>query len=148
MPELPNHRPVPAEGEQKGPSKNELKKLAKQAEKEKKAAEKAAKQAELKAAQAAAEVVSDFTYSQLRQLKTRYPGLCCSELRKPSPAPVSRAYWWVLSGPSSDLLTDICQGRERIQISTLTEADVGKTVFFRARIQTLRAQGRSFGHCI
>ena len=40
-----------------GPSKNELKKLAKQAEKDKKAAEKAAKQAELKATQAAADVV-------------------------------------------------------------------------------------------
>lgn len=43
--------------EGKAPSKNELKRLAKQAEKDKKAAEKAAKQAELKAAQAAADVV-------------------------------------------------------------------------------------------
>lgn len=41
-----------------GPSKGELKRLAKQAEKDKKAAEKAAKQAELAAAKAAADVVS------------------------------------------------------------------------------------------
>ncbi|KAG8849711.1 aspartate transaminase aat1 [Tulasnella sp. 330] len=32
-------------------------------------------------------------------------------------------------------------GRERIKIDTLTTADVGKSVLFRARVQTLRAQG-------
>ncbi|KAL6302172.1 aspartyl-tRNA synthetase [Sparassis latifolia] len=45
-----------AAGEEKGPSKSELKKRAKEAEKAKKAAEKAAKQAELEAQRAAAEV--------------------------------------------------------------------------------------------
>ncbi|KAI0704863.1 hypothetical protein BC835DRAFT_1315457 [Cytidiella melzeri] len=45
-----------AEGGEKGPSKNELKKRAKEAEKAKKAAEKQAKQAELAKQQAAAEV--------------------------------------------------------------------------------------------
>lgn len=47
-----------AEGD-KGPSKSELKKRAKQAEKERKAAEKAAKQAELDQQKAAAEMVRD-----------------------------------------------------------------------------------------
>ncbi|KAI0094667.1 hypothetical protein BDY19DRAFT_913939 [Irpex rosettiformis] len=46
----------PADGGEKGPSKNELKKRAKEADKAKKAAEKAAKQAELAAQKAAAEV--------------------------------------------------------------------------------------------
>ncbi|KAG8905690.1 aspartate--tRNA ligase dps1 [Tulasnella sp. 403] len=90
-----------------GPSKNELKRLAKQAEKEKKAAEKAAKQAEQKAAQAAAEVdyaTQNYGVLPLNQSQER-------------------------------------TGRERIQISTLTPEDVGKTVLFRARVQTLRAQG-------
>ncbi|THH28883.1 hypothetical protein EUX98_g5297 [Antrodiella citrinella] len=48
--------PVAEGGEEKGPSKNELKKRAKEAEKAKKAAEKAAKQAELDAQKAAADV--------------------------------------------------------------------------------------------
>ncbi|THH02892.1 hypothetical protein EW026_g38 [Hermanssonia centrifuga] len=43
-------------GDEKGPSKNEIKKRAKEAEKAKKAAEKAAKQAELEAQKAAADV--------------------------------------------------------------------------------------------
>ncbi|KAG8707399.1 aspartate--tRNA ligase dps1 [Ceratobasidium sp. 394] len=51
-----NTAPAPAEGEEKGPSKNELKKRAKEAEKAKKAAERAAKEAEQAAARAAAEV--------------------------------------------------------------------------------------------
>ncbi|KAF8607573.1 aspartate-tRNA ligase [Ceratobasidium sp. AG-I] len=46
----------PTEGQDKGPSKNELKKRAKEAEKAKKAAERAAKEAEQAAARAAAEV--------------------------------------------------------------------------------------------
>ncbi|QRV87478.1 asparaginyl-tRNA synthetase [Ceratobasidium sp. AG-Ba] len=46
----------PVEGQEKGPSKNELKKRAKEAEKAKKAAERAAKEAEQAAARAAAEV--------------------------------------------------------------------------------------------
>ena len=45
----------------KGPSKSELKKRAKQAEKDRKAAEKAAKQAELDQQKAAAEVVRDLS---------------------------------------------------------------------------------------
>ena len=50
----------PAEGAEapKAPSKNELKKRAKEEEKARKAAEKAARQAELEAQKAAAEVVS------------------------------------------------------------------------------------------
>lgn len=51
-----------AEGTEKGPSKNELKKRAKEAEKAKKAAERSAKQAEEAARKAAAEVVSTFTF--------------------------------------------------------------------------------------
>ncbi|KAG8978621.1 aspartate--tRNA ligase dps1 [Tulasnella sp. 425] len=34
------------------------------------------------------------------------------------------------------------EGRERIQIANLTDADVGKTVLFRARVQTSRPQGK------
>lgn len=47
-------------GEPKGPSKNELKKRAKEAEKARKAQEKAARQAELEKQKAEAEVVSCF----------------------------------------------------------------------------------------
>ncbi|KAG9127355.1 aspartate--tRNA ligase dps1 [Ceratobasidium sp. 392] len=47
---------VPSEDQEKGPSKNELKKRAKEAEKAKKAAERAAKEAEQAAARAAADV--------------------------------------------------------------------------------------------
>ncbi len=47
-------------GDEKGPSKNEIKKRAKEAEKAKKAAEKAAKQAELEAQKAAADVVGPY----------------------------------------------------------------------------------------
>ncbi|KAG8970692.1 aspartate--tRNA ligase dps1 [Tulasnella sp. 419] len=90
-----------------GPSKNELKRLAKQAEKEKKAAEKAAKQAELKAAQAAAEV--DYSVE----------------------------FYGALPLNQSQERT----GAERISIATLTPQDVGRTVLFRARVHTLRAQG-------
>jgi hypothetical protein len=55
-----SHPRPPAD--EKGPSKNELKKLAKAAEKEKQRAEKAAKQAELAKQKEAAEVVSDQQY--------------------------------------------------------------------------------------
>ncbi|KAG8928058.1 aspartate--tRNA ligase dps1 [Tulasnella sp. 418] len=109
-----------------GPSKNELKRLAKQAEKEKKAAEKAAKQAELKAAQAAAEVdysVEFYGALPLNQSQER-------------------------TGDNSHLLfqittqiSDFTPGAERISIATLTPQDVGRTVLFRARVHTLRAQG-------
>ena len=53
----PDRPPVEGGEEAKGPSKNELKKRAKEAEKAKKAAEKAAKQAELTAQKAATDVV-------------------------------------------------------------------------------------------
>ncbi|KAG8954961.1 aspartate--tRNA ligase dps1 [Tulasnella sp. 424] len=96
----------PEEG--KVPSKNELKRLAKQAEKDKKAAEKAAKQAELKAAQAAADV--DFAAQN-------YGALPLNQSQERT-------------------------GRERIQIANLTDADVGKTVLFRARVQTSRPQSK------
>ncbi|KAJ3003001.1 hypothetical protein NUW54_g5535 [Trametes sanguinea] len=57
-------QPAPAEGAEapKGPSKNELKKRAKEEEKARKAAEKAARQAELEAQKAAAEVVCGSRY--------------------------------------------------------------------------------------
>ncbi|KIO33847.1 hypothetical protein M407DRAFT_240953 [Tulasnella calospora MUT 4182] len=97
-----------AEAEGKVPSKNELKRLAKQAEKDKKAAEKAAKQAELKAAQAAADV--DFAAQN----------------------------YGVLPLNQSQERT----GRERIQFANLTDADIGKTVLFRARVQTSRPQSK------
>lgn len=66
--------PVVESGEAKGPSKNELKKRAKEAEKAKKAAEKAAKQAELEAQKAAAEVdfaVENYGKAPLNQSQER-----------------------------------------------------------------------------
>ncbi|KAG8992715.1 aspartate--tRNA ligase dps1 [Tulasnella sp. JGI-2019a] len=90
-----------------GPSKGELKRLAKQAEKDKKAAEKAAKQAELNAAKAAADV--DYASQNY------------------GPLPLNQSQERT--------------GRERIKIDTLTPADFGKSVLFRARLQTSRAQG-------
>ncbi|KAG8985479.1 aspartate--tRNA ligase dps1, partial [Tulasnella sp. 427] len=97
-----------AQPEGKAPSKNELKRVAKQAEKDKKAAEKAAKQAELKAAQAAADV--DFA-------SQNYGALPLNQSQERT-------------------------GRERIQIANLTDADIGKTVLFRARVQTSRPQSK------
>ncbi|KAG8985489.1 aspartate--tRNA ligase dps1, partial [Tulasnella sp. 427] len=97
-----------AQPEEKVPSKNELKRLAKQAEKDKKAAEKAAKQAELKAAQAAADV--DFA-------SQNYGALPLNQSQERT-------------------------GRERIQIANLTDADIGKTILFRARVQTSRPQSK------
>lgn len=49
-----------ADGEKKGPSKNELKKMAKEAEKEKRRLEREAKEAAAKAAREAADVVRFF----------------------------------------------------------------------------------------
>ena len=59
------------EAVEKGPSKNELKKRAKEAEKAKKAAEKAAKQAELAAQKAAADVVC------IVLIYLKYPSISC-----------------------------------------------------------------------
>lgn len=56
--ETPSNEDQIASVEPKGPSKNELKKAAKEAEKEKKKAERAAQQAEAAKAKAATEVVS------------------------------------------------------------------------------------------
>ncbi|KAI0067676.1 aspartyl-tRNA synthetase [Artomyces pyxidatus] len=102
-----------AEGGDKGPSKNELKKKAKAAEKEKKAAEKAAKLAEQERARAAAEeqeaqndVSSEF-YGKLplnqSQARPRLP---------------------------------------RHKIADLSPALDGQTVTLRARVHTLRAQAK------
>ena len=57
VPSSDTNHPRAADDAEKGPSKSELKKRAKEAEKAKKAAEKAARQAELDAQKAAAEVV-------------------------------------------------------------------------------------------
>ncbi|KAI0043211.1 aspartyl-tRNA synthetase [Auriscalpium vulgare] len=108
-----NKQPAQTEGgDEKGPSKNELKKRAKAAEKEKKAAEKAAKLAEEEAARAAAEEY-EATHDFASEFYGKLP-LNQSQARPRLP---------------------------RHKISDLTPEKDGQVVTLRARVHTLRAQG-------
>lgn len=111
-----------AEGD-KGPSKSELKKRAKQAEKERKAAEKAAKQAELDQQKAAAEVVCYRSWYDHVQLLTRMQDFATDNYGQ---LPLNQS--------------QTRSGRSREQIRTFS-GRVGETVLFRARVHNSRAQG-------
>lgn len=115
---------VPAEGSEKGPSKNELKKRAKEAEKAKKAAEKAAKQKELEAQKAAADEVRRLS-SGLQSLVNR----------------LLQDYAAANYGKEPLNQSQSRPRRERVQIKSLNPNLDGQTVLLRARVQTSRAQG-------
>ena len=121
--------PSAAEGAEapKGPSKNELKKRAKEEEKARKAAEKAARQAELEAQKAAAEVVS---------------ALCERTDDRTPLNPVSmQDYATEFYGKLPLNQSQTRPRRTRVQIASLSPEMDGQTVLLRARVQTSRAQG-------
>lgn len=114
-------------GEAKGPSKNELKKRAKEAEKARKAQEKAARQAELERQKAEAEVVSLSPHSRCATL-IHYRHLLqdfASEFYGKQPLNQSQ------SRPRIP----------RVQIASLNPNLDGQTVLLRARLQASRQQG-------
>ncbi len=131
---MPTYLNRSADGEApKGPSKNELKKRAKEEEKARKAAEKAAKQAELEAQKAAAEVVRASSSQPAKQSEcTNHPPL----LRSPMQDFATELYGKLPLNQSQSR-----PGRKRTPVASLSPDLDGQTVLVRARVQASRAQG-------